>query len=1589
MIARIGRVTRQQMLIQRNAELTAQGRTLADITAQQTKAAEERAIAKAASEAKARVEAEHQQLMEAESKRLAQLAIDEAAAKAVLEAKAREDEEEAQRLTDRAEAKRLNDAAIAVAEANRIAHEQTVERERQEKEAADAAATKAAMERAAIIAKIAEEERQAAIKKAHDIEEAARMAKLEADAIELERQRIAMEQQAYVARLEAERIEADRRFVDEQKRSRDAEMEAQRQRDAALEQSRVASLAAEAKRITELEVQHQHQLAMQLEAQRQHGLLEQTRLVAAATATATHLATIEHQRQRQQVIDETRRDAEMEAKRQRDIIELQSRLERQRLIDEQIRLAAESKRNEEAAQDAQRMVQESSEREALLRLEAERKAREEATKREERLQQRMIIEIALTEARKLAEREELTLRQRFHSVNDDANTKLQLAAIAMSKQRDAMAHEEATRIAMEQALIRLEAAQHAAMVAAESLRIELVEAEVHRLAEEQERIARAKAAAEAEAARVAAEAEAIRIAAAAEAARVAAEAEAKRLAQLLEEEEMRRQQVERERMEIMQRFRAILCVQRAARTWIARMRCQRALQQIRLQQRERERQQLISVQVLQRVVRCHNARRELSKRRTAHVAEQAAIAEASRALQAHIQMVQAMREAEEESKRQVDRAHAAARLQSLWRGILARRAYTALVFLYRMAQSRRNSAAIKVQSHVRMILARRQLRSMIAKKRAIEVVRRGTLRWLQMRRQRRYQSAADLITDAVETTMSRWAILRMCVNVRESRLADARRQAEAARLEAEAEAVREAARVQASRVLHATLTFQRLYRGVQGRRRAHVRAQRMSVIRALTMECNEMEMMINDTQSICDTHKRVWEQANIRSVAYETKVEECVRMVETAMTRLTATTARVAESQAALEEYMVYEAELKRLTDEAEYERQRILEVELIDAEAEFATIDDQRIEMESILETLVTIATDASTQAMEAEIERVRTVAQMESTKSEVERLHEIMETTREAARVAADEVAAELEVQRQQQLAAEIEAKRLADEVTRQREMEDAEAAEQVERLRALEDAATAEIAAAEAHQREIQQRRMSSCAIMYTFVTHRSTMMVHHRWNAWTTMVRDINAANERKIRMEQQREDSAVVLQSIWRGRQQRKKRSREMKGVAQRLETANQAYQPHMAIGARAAGALDILLTNRNLHHVTKACTTLETVTRMLPQLCGKVVDQNAVPVLYQLIQSCNRSQPHLVLVQTCLSVLFNLAQNVYTRRSVFAPTNCVDILAELLQIYRDKDRIFLLVTSILNLGCTMVGFAGHMRTLRDVTSRMRSVRDIMAHKSEAEAKLATRRAALMARQAAKGISSSSSSSTLSTPRRGAAAFGPAPPSGGLPACIAALTSLLATIDGASLPVGAIVPPSPSVANLNRAAVMTQQLRSVLGSAALAAAAATASNVPPSVQATVAARALETTAAAMTIICQPPAALRTPARRTAGSVVTPHVATSTSSSSTTATMLANVLGSPSPQPMRSAISRILCTPSKPPQVPISTLMSSTVSSSTKQMIPITTTTAAIVATTTAGSRRSSVTTSTSSSSSSSLSSTTIIRRSSVTAAVTSK
>ncbi len=121
---------------------------------------------------------------------------------------------------------------------------------------------------------------------------------------------------------------------------------------------------------------------------------------------------------------------------------------------------------------------------------------------------------------------------------------------------------------------------------------------------------------------------------------------------------------------------------------------------------------------------------------------------------------------------------------------------------------------------------------------------------------------------------------------------------------------------------------------------------------------------------------------------------------------------------------------------------------------------------------------------------------------------------------------------------------------------------------------------------------------------------------------------------------------------------------------------------HIEMDVRTSEALYTLHTSRQLTQIMEAIRSLEMSSRLSYQVCEDIASVNAAPILYKLIRLCNRSSPHLVLLQHILMTLSNVSK-IETLMSATVTADCADILIDVLQMFRDKDEILSLASTLL------------------------------------------------------------------------------------------------------------------------------------------------------------------------------------------------------------------------------------------------------------------------------------------------------------------
>ena len=159
---------------------------------------------------------------------------------------------------------------------------------------------------------------------------------------------------------------------------------------------------------------------------------------------------------------------------------------------------------------------------------------------------------------------------------------------------------------------------------------------------------------------------------------------------------------------------------------------------------------------------------------------------------------------------------------------------------------------------------------------------------------------------------------------------------------------------------------------------------------------------------------------------------------------------------------------------------------------------------------------------------------------------------------------------------------------------------------------------------------------------------------------------------------------ILLQTVYRGHLVRLARSRKARAAAIRIKRANRdaLAEPQMKLGVRTSSALVVLQTSKRLSEIMRAITTLEVSTRLSRKCCVAFAQADAPSILYDLIRSCNRSLPHIELLHYILLTLTNVASHSLLLPSIATETS-IEILMDLIQMFRDKENVFCLAVSLM------------------------------------------------------------------------------------------------------------------------------------------------------------------------------------------------------------------------------------------------------------------------------------------------------------------
>lgn len=163
-------------------------------------------------------------------------------------------------------------------------------------------------------------------------------------------------------------------------------------------------------------------------------------------------------------------------------------------------------------------------------------------------------------------------------------------------------------------------------------------------------------------------------------------------------------------------------------------------------------------------------------------------------------------------------------------------------------------------------------------------------------------------------------------------------------------------------------------------------------------------------------------------------------------------------------------------------------------------------------------------------------------------------------------------------------------------------------------------------------------------------------------------------------------SIIRCQSVARGYLLRKKSTPRMKRIRLRFLRATRTWTPEKTLSFRMKCALDVLVYGKHLTNISGALKELDLLTEVLEDCCVSAAESGAIPVMYSLLESLNRSQPHQELAMHCLQILLHLAKCSKTCFMVYEPQSSAEFWIQELQVFHKEETLLFRSLQIIYLG---------------------------------------------------------------------------------------------------------------------------------------------------------------------------------------------------------------------------------------------------------------------------------------------------------------
>jgi hypothetical protein len=204
----------------------------------------------------------------------------------------------------------------------------------------------------------------------------------------------------------------------------------------------------------------------------------------------------------------------------------------------------------------------------------------------------------------------------------------------------------------------------------------------------------------------------------------------------------------------------------------------------------------------------------------------------------------------------------------------------------------------------------------------------------------------------------------------------------------------------------------------------------------------------------------------------------------------------------------------------------------------------------------------------------------------------------------------------------------------------------------------------------------------------------------------------------------RQRAIVAIQATWRGSKARTSCSKKMVEVRKRLQEATANVQEHLKLGNRTSWALDVLLNQKQITFLIQALGHLDITTRFSAKCTARLVAQDGVSIIVELMRNCNRSKPHQELLKLAVNILGNIALSPYLIPALYRSDHTAEVLLDLMQNFRDTPSIFMKCSGTLIKICNTKDGHQKVTSLVDAKKRIKGILSLIQKKLDMEKKQA-------------------------------------------------------------------------------------------------------------------------------------------------------------------------------------------------------------------------------------------------------------------------